>query len=140
MDGHPRKALDRYRLATNTGGAMKDIDSVHVAVLRQARAMLGWPQPHFEISNAPVLLGNDVDTAVSAHALVVTPAQDLAFFARSSAWRCTSCGKVHSFAERVSVVFASPCVCTSIEFEPQRGDAFAVAVSSGLALSGASTN
>ena len=101
--------------------------------------MLGWHQPHIEVSNAPALLGNDLETAVSGNALVITPAQDLAFFARSSAWRCTSCGKVHTFDERVSVVFASPCVCTSIEFEPQRGDAFAVGVTSGLSLAGAAT-
>lgn len=118
---------------------MKAIETARVAVMKQARALIGRQQPPAEALNVPALLVGNLETAVSGHALVITPAQDLAFFARSSAWRCTSCGKVHTFEERVSVVFASPCVCTSIEFEPQRGDAFAVAVSSGLALSGLSS-
>lgn len=116
---------------------MTVIEAARIAVLKQARAMLGWHPPRIA---GPALLGSDGDTAEDAPALVMTPAQDVAFFARSSAWRCTGCGKVHNFDERVSVVFASPCACTSIEFEPQRGDAFAAAAAvaspTGLALSG----
>jgi hypothetical protein len=51
--------------------------------------------------------------------LVMTPAQTAGFFARSSSWRCTGCGKIHVFAHVVPVVAASPCVCASIEFEPR---------------------
>lgn len=118
---------------------MKAIESARVAVLKQARAMLGWHPPRLEHTPSFALLGSEREAASADHVLVITPAQDLAFFARSSAWRCTSCGKVHIFDERVSVVFASPCACTSIEFEPQRGDAFAAVISTGLALSGLAT-
>jgi hypothetical protein len=51
--------------------------------------------------------------------LVMTAAQAAGFFARSSSWRCTGCGKVHVFAHVVPVVAASPCACASIEFEPR---------------------
>lgn len=118
---------------------MTVIEAARIAVLKQARAMLGWHPARIEGGPSPALLGSDDETAEGVPALVMTPAQDVAFFARSSAWRCTGCGKVHNFEERVSVVFASPCACTGIEFEPQRGDAFAataVTGSTGLALSG----
>lgn len=82
--------------------------------------MLSWRERELEGGTAPALLGDGLETLPAGYGLVVTPAQDLAFFARSAAWRCTSCGKVHRFEDRVSVVFASPCACTSIEFEPQR--------------------
>ena len=101
--------------------------------------MLGWSHLRIENAFSPTLLGNDLDTAEPGPAIVMSPAQDLAFFARSSAWRCTSCSKVHHFEERVSVVFASPCVCTGIEFEPQRGDAFAAVAPAGRVLSGLAT-
>lgn len=115
---------------------MTVIEAARIAVLKQARAMLGWHPPRIA---GPARLGSDDDRDEGVSALVMTPAQDVAFFARSTAWRCTGCGKVHNFEERVSVVFASPCACTGIEFEPQRGDAFAataVTGSAGLALSG----
>jgi hypothetical protein len=66
-----------------------------------------------------------VDTVFGDTGLVMTPAQAPAFFARSSAWRCTGCGKVHVFPQLVPVAVASPCTCASIEFEPQRELAFA---------------
>jgi hypothetical protein len=66
-----------------------------------------------------------VDTVFGDTGLVMTPAQAPAFFARSSSWRCTSCGKVHVFESLVPVAVASPCSCASIEFEPQRELAFA---------------
>lgn len=66
-----------------------------------------------------------VDTVIGDTGLVMTPAQAPAFFARSSSWRCTSCGKLHVFAQLVPVAVASPCSCASIEFEPQRELAFA---------------
>ena len=65
-----------------------------------------------------------VDTVVGDTGLAMTPAQAPAFFARSSSWRCTSCGKVHVFEHLVPVAVASPCSCASIEFEPQRELAF----------------
>lgn len=66
-----------------------------------------------------------VDTVIGSTGLVMTPAQAPAFFARSSSWRCTACGKVHSFPSLVPVAVASPCTCANIEFEPQRELAFA---------------
>ena len=110
---------------------MKAIESARLTVFARARALLGWGQTNFEGPLAPALLGNDMDTALSGSGLVITPAQDLAFFARSSAWRCTSCGKVHSFDERVAVVFASPCACAGIEFEPHRSGEVLASISAG---------
>ena len=54
-----------------------------------------------------------VDTVVGDTGLVMTPAQAPAFFARSSSWRCTGCGKVHLFDHMVPVSVASPCSCAS---------------------------
>ena len=65
-----------------------------------------------------------VDTIFGDTGLVMTPAQAPAFFARSSSWRCTACGKVHVFEHLVPLSQASPCTCASIEFEPQRELAF----------------
>ena len=65
-----------------------------------------------------------VDTVIGDTGLVMTPAQAPAFFARSSSWRCTACGKVHMFDDLVPVSVASPCTCANIEFEPQRDLAF----------------
>ena len=113
---------------------MKVIASTRIAVFKRALAMLSWRQEGGAAKPAVGLLGSDLETANGGYGLVITPAQDLAFFARSAAWRCTSCGKVHRFDERVAVVFASPCVCTSIEFEPQRDDTFAHTVSPELTL------
>ena len=69
------------------------------------------------------------DTVFGDTGLVMTPAQAPAFFARSSSWRCTACGKVHAFANLVPVSVASPCTCANIEFEPQRELAFSWDVS-----------
>jgi hypothetical protein len=103
---------------------MEVIAAARIAAFKRALAMLSWRQRALE--GMPVQTGPnaEVDNALAGYGLVVTPAQDLGFFARSAAWRCTSCGKVHSFDERVSVVFASPCACASIEFEPQRDENF----------------
>ncbi len=65
-----------------------------------------------------------VGTIFGDTGLVMTPAQAPAFFARSSSWRCTACGKVHVFEQLVPLTHASPCTCASIEFEPQRELAF----------------
>lgn len=113
---------------------MKAIASTRIAVFKRALAMLSWRQEGDAGQPAAGPLGNDLATANGGYGLVITPAQDLAFFARSAAWRCTSCGKVHRFDERVAVVFASPCGCTSIEFEPQRDEASASAVAPELTL------
>jgi len=112
---------------------MKAIESTRIAVFKRALAMLSWRQEGGS-GRSSALLGSDLETTDGGYGLVITPAQDLAFFARSAAWRCTSCGKVHRFDERVAVVFASPCVCTSIEFEPQRDDAFASVIAPELTL------
>ena len=99
---------------------MEALASARIAVMARARAMLAWRERLNESTPAPTLIGDGVETAFGGSGLVITPAQDLAFFARSSAWRCTTCGKLHAFSERVSVAVASPCACASIEFEPQR--------------------
>ena len=112
---------------------MKLIESTRNAVFKRALAMMSWRQEAAAGRPPAALLGDDIETANGGYGLVITPAQDLAFFARSAAWRCTSCGKVHRFEERVSVVFASPCACASIEFEPQH-DAFASALAPELTL------
>ncbi|MEO8080154.1 MAG: hypothetical protein ABI641_06460 [Caldimonas sp.] len=78
---------------------------------------------------------DDVDTVIGDTGLVMNPAQAPAFFARSSSWRCTGCGKVHFFGQLVPVAVASPCTCASIEFEPQRDLAFAPQAFSPLHLS-----
>jgi len=99
---------------------MEALASARIAVMARARAMLAWRERITENALAPALIGDGVETTLGGSGLVITPAQDLAFFARSSAWRCTTCGKLHAFSERVSVAVASPCACASIEFEPQR--------------------
>ena len=49
-----------------------------------------------------------VDTIFGDTGLVMTPAQAPDFFARSSSWRCTACGKVHVFEHLVPLSQASP--------------------------------
>ena len=97
---------------------MGRIEAAREAVLQWSRAVLALRGRSLE--------GPLVDGAAAAEegapgetGLVMTPAQTAGFFARSSSWRCTGCGKVHVFAHVVPVVAASPCVCASIEFEPR---------------------
>jgi hypothetical protein len=99
---------------------MGRIESARAAVLQWSRAVLALrgraldgPLP----VDAPP--SDDVDTIFDVTGLVMTPAQPAGFFARSSSWRCTGCGKVHMFSHVVPVVAASPCTCASIEFEPR---------------------
>lgn len=108
---------------------MKAIDQARIVVFKRASAMLSWLRPAAESPAAPPLIGNDVETVLGGYGIIMTPGQDLAFFARSSAWRCTTCGKVHTFEQRVSVAIASPCPCAGIEFEPQRDNFAAAALS-----------
>jgi hypothetical protein len=104
---------------------MGRIADARAAVLDWSRTMLSQrgrsiEGPSADGSHQPEF----VDTVYGDTGLVMTPAQAPAFFARSSSWRCTSCGKVHVFENLVSVAAASPCTCASIEFEPQRELAF----------------
>lgn len=99
---------------------MGRIESARVAVLQWSRSVLALrgrslegPDP----GGAPV--SDEVDAIFGDTGLVMTPAQTAGFFARSSSWRCTGCGKVHVFAHVVPVAAASPCTCASIEFEPR---------------------
>jgi len=97
---------------------MNRIEAAREAVLQWSRSVLALRGRSLE---GPLVEGSaPADDAVSAETgLVMTPAQTAGFFARSSSWRCTGCGKVHVFAHVVPVVAASPCVCASIEFEPR---------------------
>jgi hypothetical protein len=97
---------------------MDRIEAAREAVLQWSRSVLSL--------RGRSLAGPDVegaslgeDAASGEIGLVMTPAQTAGFFARSSSWRCTGCGKIHVFAHVVPVVAASPCVCASIEFEPR---------------------
>jgi hypothetical protein len=99
---------------------MGRIESAREAVLQWSRSVLALrgrsldgPPPNGTMS------ADEVDAVFGETGLVMTPAQTAGFFARSSSWRCTGCGKVHVFAHVVPVVAASPCVCASIEFEPR---------------------
>ena len=62
---------------------------------------------------------NDVQTVLGAPRRVIAASQAAGFAARSRAWRCIGCGKVHTFSGPVRVVMASPCSCGQIEFEPR---------------------
>jgi hypothetical protein len=99
---------------------MGRIEAAREAVLQWSQSVLALrgrslesPPPNGSLSL------DEIDTLVGDTGLVMTPAQSAGFFARSSSWRCTGCGKVHVFAHVVPVVAASPCVCASIEFEPR---------------------
>lgn len=99
---------------------MGRIESAREAVLQWSRAVLALRGRSLEgplASGPPSAAG--IDTLFGDTGLVMTPAQTAGFFARSSSWRCTGCGKVHVFAHLVPVAAASPCVCASIEFEPR---------------------
>jgi hypothetical protein len=95
-------------------------------------AVLDWSRTVLSLRGRPIEGPNGasgktaefVDTLFGDTGLVMTPAQAPAFFARSSSWRCTACGKVHVFEQLVPLSQASPCSCASIEFEPQRELAF----------------
>jgi len=109
---------------------MTRIEVARGVVLEWSRSVLSRQPAPTETLSTTANLSTDVATIFGDTGLVMTPAQAPAFFARSTSWRCTSCGKVHVFAERVSVSHASPCSCTGIEFDPQReldfaGDSFA---------------
>jgi hypothetical protein len=97
---------------------MGRIESAREAVLQWSRSVLALRGRSIE---GPLPDGAALpDDALSGETgLVMTPAQTAGFFARSSSWRCTGCGKVHVFSQVVPVVAASPCVCASIEFEPR---------------------
>ena len=97
---------------------MDRIEAAREAVLQWSRSVLALRGRSLEGPLADGALPLD-DTASGEIGLVMTPAQTAGFFARSSSWRCTGCGKVHVFAHVVPVVAASPCVCASIEFEPR---------------------
>jgi len=95
---------------------MDRIEAAREAVLQWSRSVLALRGRSLEGPGAESAAD---DTASGEIGLVMTPAQTAGFFARSSSWRCTGCGKVHVFAHVVPVVAASPCVCASIEFEPR---------------------
>ena len=99
---------------------MSRIEVARGLVLEWSRSVLSQRPPTHGEPPTTVDMPNEVQTVYGDTGLVMTPAQTAAFFARSSSWRCTSCGKVHVFEERVSVSLASPCTCTGIEFDPQR--------------------
>jgi hypothetical protein len=99
---------------------MSRIEIARNVVLEWSRSVLARQLPPTEAAPAAAALSTDVQTVFGDTGLVMTPAQAPAFFARSSSWRCTSCGKIHVFSQRVSVSLASPCSCAGIEFDPQR--------------------
>jgi hypothetical protein len=101
------------------------IAAARVVVLRWSHAALFRGSRHEARLGAAQKASNDVETILGAYGLVMTPAQAPAFFTRSADWRCTACGKVHSFEQLVPVSDACPCTCASIEFEAQREVAFA---------------
>lgn len=104
---------------------MGKIEAARAAVLAWSYAVLGLRRRALEDrADAGDSLSSQLDAIFGETGLVMTPAQAPAFFARSSSWRCTSCGKVHIFTQLVSVAIASPCSCASIEFEPHREVAF----------------
>ena len=99
---------------------MGRIESARAAVLQWSRAVLALRGRALDRPlSAEAPPSDDVDTIFDVTGLVMTPAQPAGFFARSSSWRCTGCGKVHMFSHVVPVVAASPCACASIEFEPR---------------------
>lgn len=115
---------------------MGRIAEARTAVFETAQALLSMRQNTIEGPPPPARLHEGVVTTWAETGLVISPAQDMAFFARSASWRCTGCGKVHSFNQRVAVNVASPCQCASIEFEPQRELAFSTHASIEQAAAG----
>ena len=104
---------------------MGRIADARAAVLDWSRTVLSKHGRTIEGPSNGTEAAEFVDTVIGDTGLVMTPAQAPAFFARSSSWRCTACGKVHVFPSLVPVAVASPCSCANIEFEPQRELAFA---------------
>ena len=100
---------------------MSRIEAAREAVLQWSRTVLALRGRSVEGPLAGTASPEEIDTIFGDGdtGLVMTPAQTAGFFARSSSWRCTGCGKVHVFAHVVPVTAASPCVCASIEFEPR---------------------
>jgi hypothetical protein len=99
---------------------MGRIEAARTAVLQWSRAVLALRGRSIEGPlPADAAAAEDADVFAGDNGLVMTPAQTAGFFARSSSWRCTGCGKVHVFAQLVPVAAASPCTCASIEFEPR---------------------
>ena len=96
---------------------MGRIEAAREAVLQWSRSVLALRGRSLEGPFGDATAADDSVPPESG--LVMTPAQTAGFFARSSSWRCTGCGKVHVFAHVVPVVAASPCACASIEFEPR---------------------
>ena len=104
---------------------MGRIADARAAVLDWSRTVLSKHGRTLEGPASGTDAAEFIDTVIGDTGLVMTPAQAPAFFARSSSWRCTACGKVHVFPSLVPVAVASPCSCANIEFEPQRELAFA---------------
>jgi hypothetical protein len=98
---------------------MGRIEAAREAVLQWSQSVLALRGRSLEAPPNGSLSPDAIDALFGETGLVMTPAQSAGFFARSSSWRCTGCGKVHVFAHVVPVVAASPCVCASIEFEPR---------------------
>ena len=99
---------------------MGRIEAARAAVLQWSRTVLALRGRSLDGPSVDGRLSaEDIDTVFGDNALAMTPAQTAGFFARSSSWRCTGCGKVHVFEHVVPVAAASPCVCASIEFEPR---------------------
>ena len=98
---------------------MGRIESAREAVLQWSRYVLALRARAIEGPLPSGMSPAEIEAIVGENGLVMTPGQTAGFFARSSSWRCTGCGKVHVFANVVPVVAASPCACASIEFEPR---------------------
>jgi hypothetical protein len=107
---------------------MGRIEAARAAVLQWSRSVLALRGRSLDGPLSADASAEDADLFASDNGLVMTPAQTAGFFARSSSWRCTGCGKVHVFTQLVPVAAASPCVCASIEFEPRMEADFAWAV------------
>jgi hypothetical protein len=97
---------------------MGRIEAARAAVLQWSRTVLALRGRSLETPGGDVA-SDGADAVFGDNLLAMTPAQTAGFFARSSSWRCTGCGKVHVFEQVVPVAAASPCVCASIEFEPR---------------------
>ena len=96
---------------------MGRIEAAREAVLQWSRSVLALRGR--SLDGPPPDASSLPEDSFAEIGLVMTPAQTAGFFARSSRWRCTGCGKVHVFSHVVPVVAASPCACASIEFEPR---------------------
>ena len=85
---------------------MGRIESARAAVLQWSRSVLALRGRALDGPPGPDAPSDDeADTIFDVTGLVMTPAQPAGFFARSSSWRCTGCGKVHMFSH---VVRSSP--------------------------------